>query len=351
MTIGTATIAFLPTYDQIGIAASVLLVLGRLLQGLAAGGEVGSAFAFLLETARRERRCLFVSWQGASQGAAILLGAIVGVGVSRLMPEDALLSWGWRIPFIVGLAIGPVGIYIRRHLEETARPIDLRRAKIGSVFVQQWRTLILGTLLMTGTTASMYVMVLYMPTYLVRTLGVPPVAAFLAACVAGIVFLVFSPLGGLLADRLPRRKPILFVLATLSLVGTYPAFQILTAGPSLAGMMLVIGLAVALNALTGSAGGVLMMEALPCYQRATGMSMMYALGVTLFGGLSPLIVTWLIERTGSKMAPAGYLVAALTISLIALALFPSNPRYAEGRDDPHEPGDAEPPPRVASQPG
>lgn len=140
--------------------------------------------------------------------------------------------------------------------------------------------------------------------------------------------LVMAPLFGLLADRLPSRKPLLFAGGLTSLALVYPNFTLLCAGPSLPLTMALIGGAVTLGSVGSGAGAALMMEALPRHQRATGMSVMYSFGVTVFGGFAPLIVTWLISATGSNMAPAGYLIAASCISLAALALFPSHP----GRD-------------------
>lgn len=323
MTAGTALIAFTPTHASIGVAATVLVVIGRLLQGLSAGGEIGAASALLLETASKRNRCFLVSWQAATQGGAALLGALTGAAVSALLSPDAMLAWGWRLPFMLGLLIAPVGMYIRRHLQETHAG-----GSTGKVFREHGRTLLLGTLLMTGSTSSMYIMVFYMPTYLVSSLHLPPVTAFLAACTAGAAMLVTAPLFGLLADRLPRRKPLLFAGGLTSLALVYPSFTLLSAGPSLPLTMALIGGAVTLSSVGSGAGAALMMEALPRHHRATGMSVMYSFGVTVFGGFAPLIVTWLISATGSNMAPAGYLITASCISLTALALFPSHP----GRD-------------------
>ena len=327
MTAGTALIAFTPTHASIGVAATVLVVIGRLLQGLSAGGEIGAASALLLETASKRNRCFLVSWQAATQGGAALLGALTGAAVSALLSPDAMLEWGWRLPFMLGLLIAPVGMYIRRHLQETHEG-GSTHGGVGKVFREHGRTLLLGTLLMTGSTSSMNIMVYYMPTYLVTSLHLPPVTAFLAACTAGAAMLVLAPLFGLLADRLPRRKPLLFAGGLTSLALVYPNFTLLSAGPSLPLTMALIGAAVTLSSVSSGAGAALLMEALPRHQRATGMSMMYSFGVTVFGGFAPLIVTWLISATGSNMAPAGYLITASCISLTALALFPSHP----GRD-------------------
>lgn len=324
MTAGTALIAFTPTYGSIGVAATVLVVLGRLMQGLSAGGEVGAASALLMESATQGRRCFLVSWQAATQGAAALLGALTGAAVSATLSPDALQSWGWRVPFVIGLLIAPVGIYIRRHLEETHTE-SAAHASLRAVVREHGRTLLLGIFLMTSSTSSMYIMVFYMPTYLVNTMHMPQVTAFLAACVAGLTMLVMSPLFGRLADRLPRRKPLLIASSIVSLCVMLPNFALLSSGPGLPLTLCCIALSVTIGSVSAGAGGSMMMEALPRHHRATGMSIMYSVGVTVFGGFAPLIVTWLIATTGSRMAPAGYLFCASLISFTALLLFPSHP--------------------------
>ncbi|WP_137924371.1 MFS transporter [Cupriavidus sp. 2SB] len=324
MTVGTALIAFTPSYASIGVSATVLVVLGRLLQGLSAGGEVGAASALLMESANQGRRCFLASWQAATQGAAALLGALTGAAVSGSLSAEALQSWGWRVPFIIGLLIAPVGIYIRRHLEETHTETR-EHASLRAVIREHGRTLLLGILLMTSSTSSMYIMVFYMPTYLVNTLHMPQVTAFLAACVAGATMLIMAPLFGRLADRLPRRKPLLIANSIVSMCLLIPNFALLSSGPGLALTLCCIALSVTIGSVGSGAGAAMMMEALPRHHRATGMSIMYSVGVTVFGGFAPLIVTWLIATTGSPLAPAGYLFCAIVISFVALLLFPSHP--------------------------
>lgn len=338
MTAGTALIALTPGYASIGVVATALVVLGRLLQGLAAGGEIGAASALLLESAPKQRRCYLVSWQAATQGGAALFGALSGVAVSALLTPDDLQAWGWRIPFMAGLLIAPVGLYIRRHLAETwsghtsnsSDESDKRVPGDGvrAVLREHGRTLMLGTFLMTSSTSTMYVIVFYMPTYLMRTLHMPSATAFAATCVAGLTMLVLAPLFGRLADRLPGRKPILIANSLLSMAIVIPNFTLLSSGPGLPLTMMCIAIPATLMSLGSGAGTAMMMEALPRHQRATGMSIMYSLGVTIFGGFAPLAVTGLISATGSRMAPAGYLLGASLISFVALLLFPSNP----GRD-------------------
>ncbi|MBN3854900.1 MFS transporter [Paraburkholderia sp. Ac-20340] len=329
MSIGTALIALTPSYGTIGITASVLVVIGRLLQGLSAGGEIGAASALLLESGGKERRCFLVSWQAATQGGAALLDALSGMTLSAgLSPED-LHAWGWRLPFLLGLLIAPIGLYMRRNLKETFEG-NRKTALTGlrEVFSENARTLILGVFLMASSTASMYVTVFYMPTYLVRTLHMPAVTAYAATCVSGLTLLALAPLFGRFADRLKRRKPLLICNSVLSMLIAIPNFTLLSSGPGLPLVAMCVAISGTLSALGTGAGTAMMMEALPREHRATGMSIMYSVGVTLFGGFAPLVVTWLINETGSRMAPLGYTYSAMIISFIAMLLYPSHP----GRD-------------------
>ncbi|TLG87429.1 MFS transporter [Pseudomonas edaphica] len=323
MTVGTGVIAFTPTYSSIGIVATGLLVFGRLLQGFSAGGEVGAASAFLMESGRADNRCFMVCWQGASQGAAALLGALSGLVLTTLLSEQALHSWGWRVPFIIGLMIGPVGWYIRKHLDETheniAKPTPFRD------FVREHaRTLGLGILLMASSTVSSYMVVFYMPTYLTRTLNYPSSFAFALVAFACVLLAVIPPIASRFADRMQRRKPLLYWLCELQAVLTYPAFVMLGQQSTLL-CLVAVSLLILPMALSGGAGLALLMEAFSRDNRVTGLSIIYSFGVTLFGGFSPLIVTWLIALTGSALVPAWYLCAAILISGVALRFYPEHP--------------------------
>lgn len=326
MTVGTGIIAFTPTYSSIGIAATLLLVFGRLLQGLSAGGEVGSASAFLMESGSTANRCFMVSWQGASQGAAALLGALTGLLLSSNLSPEALESWGWRVPFVIGLLIGPVGWFIRQHLDETHTE-TADTPSLAQLLREQKRTLLLGIMWMAASTVSMYMVVFYMPTYLVRTLHYPSSFAFALVCLASALLAVIPPVASRYADRLPRRKPLLYWIAGLALVFAYPAFLLLGLQSTWL-CMLAIALLIMPMAVGVGASFAMLMEAFPREQRVTGLSVIYSFGVTLFGGFSPLLVTWLIGLTGNPLTPAFYLIATLMLSLIALRLFPEHPGRA-----------------------
>lgn len=321
MTLGTGIIAFTPSYATIGVGATWLIVLARLMQGFAAGGEIGAASAMLMELASRERRCYLVSWRAASQGLSAMAGALVGaLGVALLTPSQ-MQDWGWRVSFMLGLPIGLVGWYIRRHLTEAPMRAN-PRAPLARVLRQHRRTLWFGTLAMAAPTASIYIVVFYMPTYLVRTLHMAPSISLLSASLAGAMIFLATPALALVADRQRRRKPIQYATLLCCAILVYPAFHVLThaAGEGLALAVIVAYAVLALS--NGGASGTMLLEAFPRQHRALGMGIIYSMGSALFGGFSPLIVTWLIAATGNPMAPAWYLLAALATSLYALRRFP-----------------------------
>lgn len=321
MTLGTLLIAVVPTYDTIGVTATLLVVISRLLQGLSAGGEIGTASAMMMEMAGPGQRCHVVSWRAASQGAAAIAGALIGAITTLFFSTGTLLAWGRRIPFVLGLPIAAVGWYLRR--QATVMPIPgPTRPRLAQLFAQHRSTLWHGILLMAAPSASVYIMVFYLPIYLVQTLHLPAALSLLAACLAGAVIMVATPLMGLLADRQQRRKPIQFLMLTISLILVYPAFSLLTHTVNMGLSLLIICSYAAVALSNGGVNAVLVLEAFPRQHRAAGMSIIYSFGTTLFGGFSPFIVTWLIDATGSAMAPAWYLSAALAISLIALHRFP-----------------------------
>jgi MFS family permease len=323
MTLATGMIAFAPTYSSIGVASMLLIVCGRLLQGFAAGGEIGVSSVVLMELAAKGRRCYVVSWRSASQAAAALAGALVGACTTAMMTPEALHQWGWRIPFILGMLIGPVGWYIRRNMENTPMKSP-HRSSVKAMLAQHARTLGLGILLMAAPTAGIYLMVYYMPIYLVGTLHMLPMVSLLSACLSSTLIFIGVPLMARVADRQRLRKPIQYATIISSIVLVYPAFLLLTRGIGEVSSLLVIGGYSALLLCGNAATTVMILEAFPRHHRATGVSMIYSLGTTIFGAFCPFIVAWLIGVTGNPMVPAWYLLAALCISLFALVRFPGN---------------------------
>ena len=321
MTLGTWMIACLPTVASIGPAATVLMVLARLMQGLAAGGEIGPASAVLMESVPRNRRCYLTSWRGASQGAAAFAAAMLGaITTAWLSPAD-MQEWGWRIPFMLGGLIGPVGWYLRRRMPSVVVDVP-KRPRLATLFEEHARPLFYGTLMMAAPSIGIYITVFYMPSYLVRTLHRPPVISLLTASLSGLVILVVNPLLAKIADRQPGRKPIQYMTLVICLVMTYPAFLALRMGVGdVTALLIILGyVAVALS--NAGASTVMMLEAFAPQHRAAALSIMYSFGVAIFGGFSPLIVTWLIAATGNPMMPAWYLIAATCVTLFALQRFP-----------------------------
>ncbi|CAO3433033.1 MFS transporter [Azospirillum endophyticum] len=325
MALGTLLIGLCPTYAQIGVAAPMIIVVGRVLQGFSAGGEIGVATTMMMELGHPGGRGLRVSWQMASQGAAALLGALSGYLLSTHLPPDALEAWGWRAPFLAGLLIVPVGLYLRRLLPETMRPDPGRAAVLAELLSRHRAKLAVGVLMIMGGTASTYVNIYYMPTYLIRMVGLPPQTAFLTGCAAGATMLLVAPLAGLLSDRLGRRRPFVVWTALASLLVTYPAFWLLSHHPSVPAALATVGLLIANNAVGAGACLLLLMENFPSRVRASGLSIVYSIGVSVFGGFAQFVVTWLISVTGDPISPAWY------VSACAFATFCASFRMQEVR--------------------
>lgn len=321
MAAGTALIGLTPTYASIGAWAPAIIVLARLIQGFSAGGEIGTATAFLVEHAPADRRGFFGSWQQASQASALLLGSLVGAAMTGLLSPAALESWGWRVPFLFGLLIGPVGFYIRKHTqeaEEFQRAVRERTSSpLGTALRLHGRSIFAGFGITITWTVVTYFFLLYMPTYAVRQLQVPQANALLANSIALLVLLVLAPAFGALSDRIGRR-PLLLGSAISIIVLTYPLLAMLNAAPnSLSLTLFQVVFAILIAAFTGTAPAA-MSEIYPPEVRSTGVSIAYNFAVTIFGGFAPFIATWLIAKTGYALAPAWYVTAAMSLSVVMI---------------------------------
>jgi MHS family proline/betaine transporter-like MFS transporter len=317
MIVGTAIIAFTPTHATIGVWASVLLVLARLIQGFSAGAEFGSVTAFLAEQ-NPQKRGFYSSWQFASQGMTTILATLFGVLLTTNLTGAQIEAWGWRIPFFFGLLIGPVAYYIRRHLDETLEfQSDRRSAAPLTETVRDGKLRVLVSFGVVVLCNVMMYTVLFMPTYASRQLGLVASAGFIGALLTGAIQVLLIPFVGSLSDRWGR-IPLGMASAVLALIAIYPMFWWLQASPTLQSLLLVQAILGVL--LAGYMGGLaaLMAELFPARVRSTGLSISYAFAAAIFGGLAPFISTWLIEVTGSKLAPSFYIILAAVISLAAL---------------------------------
>jgi len=329
MVVGTSIIAFTPTFASIGIAAPMLIVLARLIQGFSSGGEMGSATSFLVEHAPAHRRILFASFQQLTQLLALLCGSLVGAAITTWMSPAEVEAWGWRVPFMLGLLIGPVGWYIRKHTEEppefAAALLERQaREKAGAKTPRPspWtairaypRESATGFCITVLWTVCTYFFLVYMPTYAVKQLHLPAGSSLISNSIALVVAALALPLFASMADRHGPRK-LLQISSALILVAAYPALVVLSMSPTVGTLIAVqAAFAVLIAAYTGPAGGA-MAALFPADIRSTGISIAYNFAVTIFGGFAPFIATWLIGATGNLLSPAWYVGAAALVAVI-----------------------------------
>jgi MFS family permease len=318
MALGTGLIALVPGYDRIGVAAPVLVVLARLVQGFAVGGEVGPATAYLLEAAPAGARARYGAWQSASQGIASVVAGLLGFGLSAVLTEAQLAAWGWRIPFALGVLALPVGLYIRQRLEET---LDRRTVHgsagqlLGQTVTRHGGSIGLAILAIIGGTVATYVN-LYMTTYAQATLGMAVGSSMLATIVVGLGGIAFAALGGITADRWGRRKVMIIPRILLALFA-WPAFAFLARTRTVEALLLITGTFSLLNSFSVGTVIVQVSDCFPQAVRSTATAAAYALSVAVFGGSTQFMLTKLIEWTGDPVAPAYYLIAMSIPSAIA----------------------------------
>jgi MHS family proline/betaine transporter-like MFS transporter len=318
MMIGTTLMLVTPAYATIGIAAPIIITIARLLQGFSVGGEFGSAVAFLVEHGS-ERKGFSASWQWASTGIISIIVATFGIVLTTTLTHEQLVSWGWRIPYVFGLLVGPAGLYIRSQMTETPQFLDA--AKPESVPLRELlRRQPMSVLLALGISIisnSSYYLLLYIPTYGVNTLHLPASTGFIATLVGGIILAIFSPVAGHWSDKTARPRIMLWT-GWLFLLAAYPMFWLMVAYPSLATAIFAVGL---LNLIKAGYSGVLpslLSEQFPVETRAVGVAFSYSISVTIFGGFAPFVATWLIAQTGDPLSPSYYLMFTALLSIVAL---------------------------------
>jgi MHS family proline/betaine transporter-like MFS transporter len=345
MALGTGLLGVLPTYGAIGIAAPLLLLLARLIQGFSAGGEFGSASAMLIEFAPRGQRGYYGSFQMVSQSLAFGLGAAMAISLNLGLSADAFASWGWRVPFILGILIGPIGYYLRQKCDESpefqaycaelsARARPKTRTTLGQLFADHPRELIASFCLIAAGTAINYVNAVFLPAYAAAELKLPLINAQIGLLVVSLAIAGIAVLFGAVSDRIGRRMVIVPALILYSVL-FYVLLQRLVGAPTTINLMLLQGIGLLLGALAGPMPA-FMTEIFPVGVRSTGASLMYNFAVMLFGGLAPFINTWLVQLTQNKAAPVYYIFFATLVGVIGLSIYRGQASRAETAVQPAE---------------
>jgi MFS transporter, MHS family, proline/betaine transporter len=322
MSLSTFVIGLLPPYATIGVWAPLLLVVARCLQGFSAGGEFGGASTFLAEYSPDERRGFLVSWLEFSTLIGFVLGSILVLFLTTALPEDALVSWGWRIPFLLAGPLGIVGLYIRLRLEDTPefRALEqtgaVSRSPLRETITENWKQILQVGGLVIIQNVGFYVVLSYMTTYFQDPLGFSPTAASLSTTITLLVGMALIPPLGALSDRVGR-KPLLFASCIGYAVLTYPLFLLLNTGNLFAAILAHVALG-ALLAVFISTSIAALTELFPTRVRYGGFSIGYNFSVAIFGGSSPYLAQYLVTSTGNPLSPAFIVIIAAVATLLVV---------------------------------
>jgi MHS family citrate/tricarballylate:H+ symporter-like MFS transporter len=326
MAIGTLSIALVPGYATLGWLAPFIVVVGRLVQGFSAGVELGGVSVYLSEIATPGHKGFYVSWQSGSQQIAVIFVALLGVWLSTVVSPEDMLLWGWRIPFLVGCLIIPLIFILRRSMQETEEFLQRRQStqhpspgEIVRALVHNWRIVIIGVMMVTMTTVSFYFITAYTPTFGREVLKLSSTDSLLVTLCVGVSNLFWLPVMGAVSDRVGRR-PLLILFTVLMLVTAYPVLAWLVAEPSFQRLLVV---ELWLSFLYGSYNGAMIValtEIVPVRLRTAGFSVAYSLATALFGGFTPAVSTFLIEKTGNRAVAGLWLMFAAVCGLTAALL-------------------------------
>lgn len=318
MAFGTVLVGVLPGYAAIGFAAPVLLVIARLIQGFSAGGEWGGSTAFMVEWAPHGHRGWYGSFQQASIALSLVLASGIGALFTSILSTAALGAWGWRIPFLLGIVLAGVGVYLRAHVDETpayraaaaqpAAPGGFWRGVRAFGFTIHW-------------TVAFYILLSYMPTFTRLHAGFSSAQALWSNTIGVVVLMLLIPLFGAMSDRVGR-KPLLLASCAAFVVLPVPLFRVLLGQPAFGILVLIQIVFAACISLFSGAGPAAIAEMFATIGRSTWMTPAYALAVAIFGGFAPFIATWLISRTGSPISPAYYVIGAAVVSFLVIWRMP-----------------------------
>lgn len=335
MAVGTLTIALTPPFVAIGLMAPLLVLAGRLVQGLSAGVELGGVSVYLAEIATPGRKGFYVAWQSASQQVAVMFAAALGLILNHSLGEAGVKAWGWRVPFLIGCLLIPFLLLMRRRMGESpayaARQHHPTFAEVWTTVGRNAGLILLGVMMVTMTTVSFYTITSYTPTF-GKQLHLPPEATFGVTLLVGLTNLILLPAAGALSDRIGR-TPLLVGATAVALLSAYPAMRWLVDAPSFGRLLAVEVWLAVLYATYNGAMVVRLTEVMPERVRTCGFSVAYSLATALFGGFTPFIAEWLIHETGDKAMPGAWLSGAAAVGLAAALIL----RRREAASEPAEP--------------
>jgi len=323
MAAATALTGLIPSYASIGILAPILLVLCRLVQGFSTGGEWGGAATFLVEFAPPGKRGFIGSMQQFSVGLGLIMGTLCAAILNSELDKEQMIAWGWRIPFVLGFLLAPIGLYLRSRVAESpAFDRTIAQRAVASAPVRDTLTFYLRPVLaafglsVVGTVGN-YTYNIFLPSFASGQLGIPAGTAYYSTALAAVVLTVLTPVMGWLSDKVGR-KPVLLISALGYVVIAYPLFMLVTGMKNGTGLILTQSIAAVLLAMYAGPLCAILSELFPTKVRFTALSIGYSLAVTIFGGFAPFIATFLIQQTGSPIAPAAFVVVGAVISAATL---------------------------------
>ncbi|WP_267354261.1 MULTISPECIES: MFS transporter [unclassified Methylobacterium] len=323
MAAGTLSIAITPSYETLGILAPIIILTGRLLQGFSAGAELGGVSIYLAEIATPGRRGFYTSWQSASQQPAVVFAALIGVTLSAMLTTEQMTAWGWRIPLLIGCAIIPLILFLRRSLTETEEFQKMKHAfsatEVLRIVAENWRIVLTGAGMSVLTTTTFYLITAYTPTFGREALHLDATGVLIVTLCVGISNFIWLPIGGHISDRIGR-YPLLLLIPVLAILTAYPVMNWLADAPSFPKLLATVLLFSSYFGLYNGAMIPTLSEIMPARVRTAGFSLAFSLATALFGGLTPLVSTALIQQTGNRAAPALWLTFAAVVSLSAVIL-------------------------------
>ena len=323
MAVGTLTVALTPGYATLGLLAPLIVVAGRLLQGLSAGVELGGVSVYLAEIATPGNRGFYTAWQSASQQVAVMFAALIGVALSFVVPPEAMGAWGWRIPMLIGCMILPLIAWLRGSLEETEAfkrlKTDHTAAQLLGMVAANWPAVAIGALMSIYTTTAFYLITAYTPTFGREALHLSAFDTMLVTLCVGASNFLWLPIGGALSDRIGR-YPLLVAVPVLAIATAYPMMAWLVTAPSFAKLLMVeLWISMTFGLYNGAMVPRLA-EIVAPRVRTAAFALAFSLATAVFGGFTPAVSTFLIQATGNRAAPALWLSLAAVVSLAGVFL-------------------------------